>query len=79
MSIYEWVNKEKARFYKIIIKKEGNNRIVLDYQWGSCNTKRGGKKKLCVQSEDEAQKYITKMLKRRKSRGYMLIAPLIII
>jgi len=79
MSIYEWVNKEKARFYKIIIKKEGNNRIVLDYQWGSCNTKRGGKKKLMVQSEEEASRYIAKMIKRRKSRGYMLIAPSTII
>lgn len=75
MSIYEWVNPEKARFYQIIIKKESTNQIVLNYRWGSCNSKRGGTKKLCVSSYEEAEKYITKMLKRRKSRGYLLIAP----
>lgn len=75
MSIYEWVNPEKARFYQIIIKKEDANHIVLHYKWGSCNSNRGGRKKLFVQSYEEAGKYIDKMIKRRKSRGYLLVTP----
>lgn len=71
---YKWLNLEKARFYKITINKYGNNNIVLDYRWGSCITNRGGKKSLCVPSEKEAQSYIDKMIKRRKSRGYQLIS-----
>ena len=76
MLIYQWLNREKARFYKIAVQKDGTN-IVLDYRWGSCSTNRGGKKSILFCSEDEAKKTIERMKKRRKSRGYELIAPLI--
>jgi predicted DNA-binding WGR domain protein len=51
-------------------KKESN--IELNYHWGSCNTRRGGKKEL-VLTESEAIKAIEKMIKRRRSRGYELV------
>ena len=76
MLIYEWFNRAKDRFYKITVQKDENN-IVLDYHWGSCNTNRGGKKSISLCSEEEAQKTIDQMMKRRKSRGYELIAPLL--
>lgn len=74
MKIYEWLNKEKARFYTITIQKQDEFNILLDYKWGSCITNRKGKKNLLVKTEEEVQKYINHMLKRRKSRGYELIA-----
>jgi predicted DNA-binding WGR domain protein len=77
MLIYKWINKEKKRFYKIEIKNNTNG-IELAYQWGSCVSNRGGNKTIHVCSFDEAYKAITKMVKRRKSRGYELITPLII-
>ncbi len=75
MQTYQWINETKSRFYTITIEKEPN-KIALNYQWGSCNSNRGGKKRLVVNTLEEANKYIANMLKRRKSRGYCLIAPL---
>ena len=73
--MYKWLNKAKDRFYQINVLDNGSN-IILDYHWGSCNTNRGGKKSILLCSEEEAQKTINQMMKRRKSRGYELIAPL---
>ncbi len=72
---YEWLNKEKARFYKITIEKDIASNIVLNHIWGGCNSNRGGKKNILVQNQEEAQAFISKMIKRRKSRGYELIKP----
>ena len=55
------------------VEKYGTN-MLLNYHWGSINTNRGGKKSLLLCSEEEAKKTIEKMMKRRKSRGYELIA-----
>ncbi len=75
MQIYQWINKAKERFYKVEIK-ENKDTLVIDYQWGSCISNRGGKKNVFVSSQDEAQKTIEQMMKRRKSRGYELISSL---
>lgn len=72
---YEWLNRDKSRFYKITIETNGACNIVLNYCWGGCNSNRGGKKNILVQAEEEAHRLIMKMMKRRKSRGYELIAP----
>ncbi len=76
VKVYEWLNREKARYYKIVVQKQKPNKIVLDYSWGGCNSNRGGKKNLLARSEEEVQSYINSMMKRRKSRGYELVAPL---
>lgn len=73
-NIYQWLNKEKSRYYTITIDAEGTNAIVINYRWGSYHTNRGGRKNLLVQSSEEAQSIITNMMKRRKTRGYELIA-----
>jgi predicted DNA-binding WGR domain protein len=75
--IYKWLNHEKSRYYTIAVQKHMPNEITLSYSWGGCNSNRGGKKNLSVQTEEEAQKYITFMMKRRKSRGYELVTPLV--
>lgn len=75
--VYKWLNKEKARYYTICIQKQIPGEIVLNYSWGGCNSNRGGKKNILVHTEEEVQKYISLMMKRRKSRGYELIAPII--
>lgn len=75
-NFYQWLNKEKSRYYTITIELDGTNTIILNHSWGGCNSNRGGKKNLFVQTREEAQKIIMKMIKRRKSRGYELITPL---
>ncbi len=75
MLIYQWLNRAKERFYKITVQKDGTN-VVLNYHWGSINTNRGGKKNILLCSQEEAQKTIDQMMKRRKSRGYELVAPI---
>lgn len=73
-NVYEWLNREKARYYKITVEKDGTNDIVLNHRWGGCNSNRGGRKNILVQTEEEVKAFISKMIKRRKSRGYELIA-----
>jgi predicted DNA-binding WGR domain protein len=73
---YRWLNKEKSRYYTIAIQKRSPGEIILNYSWGGCNSNRGGKKSLLVESHEEVQKYVNLMMKRRKSRGYELIAPI---
>lgn len=75
LKIYKWLNKEKERFYTIAVKKEEST-IILSHQWGSCISKRGNSKNLLVKTDEELKKCLIKMMKRRKSRGYELIAPL---
>lgn len=75
MNIYKWLNREKSRFFTIEVK-DGTNNIDLDHHWGSCNTNHGGSKKVSLTSQEEVQGYIAKMMKRRRSRGYELITPL---
>jgi predicted DNA-binding WGR domain protein len=75
MLIYQWLNRAKKRFYKIEVKRNDSNELILNYHWGSCVSSRGGKKNIVLCSEEEAQKTINQMMKRRKSRGYELIAP----
>lgn len=75
MLTYQWLNRAKDRFYQITVKQNGINNIMLDYHWGSCNSNRGGKKSISLCSEEEAKKTIEGMMKRRKSRGYELVAP----
>lgn len=72
---YEWLHHKKSRFYSIKIQKNDESGYLLKYQWGSCTSSRGGKKYILAQSLEEAQGYIIKMIKRRKVRGYELIAP----
>ena len=76
-NIYKWLNHEKSRYYTIAVENDGTNNIVLNHAWGGCNSNRGGRKNIFVQTEEEVQKFIGKMMKRRKSRGYELIAPML--
>lgn len=77
MSDFFWLNKEKSRYYVVSVEEQLPNAITLNYAWGSCNSNRGGKKNIFVQSQEEAEKRINDLLKRRKSRGYQLISPTI--
>lgn len=76
MNIYKWLNREKSRYYTIEVRKDGTNHISLNYHWGGCNSNRGGAKSIYVQTQEEVNNCINKMIKRRKSRGYELITPL---
>lgn len=77
MLIYQWLNRAKDRFYQITVKQNGLNNYTLDYHWGSRSSNRGGRKVVSLCSQEEAKKTIDEMMKRRKSRGYELVAPLV--
>ena len=72
LKIYEWINKEKQRFYTITVYKKDDDSILLKYKWGAMHSNKGGNKDI-VATEHEAEHYITQMLKRRKYRGYELV------
>lgn len=70
---YQWINPLKSRYYKISVNVNGVDNISLCHHWGGCNSNRGGKKNLVFNTKDDARKYLTQMMKRRKRRGYELI------
>lgn len=75
MLVYQWLNIQKKRFYKITINPNKDN-FLLDYHWGSYITKRGGRKGVMLKSEEEVNNTISDMMKRRKIRGYELTCPM---
>lgn len=77
VKIYEWLNREKDRYYKIIVNRYNSDKIVLNYAWGGCKSNRGGRKDICVTTEEEVHQCIHQMMKRRRSRGYELVTPLL--
>jgi hypothetical protein len=50
-TVYEWLNKEKSRYYTITVQKDGSSNIILNHRWGGCNSNRGGKKNILVPTE----------------------------
>jgi len=74
LTIYKWINQEKSRYYTVTVRHDDKRQIVLNYRWGGCNSNRGGKKNILLQTEEEVKIFIVKMMKRRKSRGYELVA-----
>lgn len=73
LKVYRWLNREKFRYYTIIVHKDMLNDTVLTYSWGGCSSRRGNHKHLTVQTEEEVEEHISAMMKRRKSRGYELM------
>jgi|GEM_PF-2122290 hypothetical protein len=72
-SHYYWLNKEKARYYKIIIQKDMLNDWILTCVWGGINSRLGNHSHTMLNSIDDAALYIENMLKKRKKHGYELI------
>ena len=73
---YEWLNREKNRYYKITVDNFGEMGNIIYYAWGGNNSNRGGRKHVFVPTRDGVQKIISMLMKRRKSRGYELVAPM---
>lgn len=72
---YQWLNREKKRYYKITVDSFGEMGNIIYYAWGGSDSNRGGKKHVFVPTEDGVARIISSLMKRRKSRGYELIAP----
>lgn len=73
LKMYQWINEEKNRFYKLTVNKNRKNEFILNYVWGSCTSNRGGRKSMVISSQQEVCTVLNKMIKRRKNRGYELI------
>ncbi len=71
--VYKWLNKEKARYYTIVIQTLKKNQISLNYFWGGCNSNRGGNKNVILDNKEELDNIINALMKRRKNRGYDLV------
>jgi len=70
---YVWQNMQKKRFYNVTIGRDTSDNVVIDANWGGYFNKRGGNKIIFIKNNEDISKYINKMMKRRKSRGYELI------
>jgi predicted DNA-binding WGR domain protein len=71
-SNYYWINKEKARYYKILIQKDMLNDWILTCVWGGIHSRLGNYSHLKIDNENEAKIHIENIMKRRKSHGYEL-------
>jgi hypothetical protein len=67
-----WINEKTNRYYKIIRHPSffGESIILM---WGGINSKLGGYKIITYDTEEEIEKIIDKIAKRRKYREYILL------
>jgi len=69
---YRWVHKAKHRYYRIIVSKDLLGDWVVTRVWGGVNQKSGRAIHLPCSSYDDAKRFIDKMMKIRRQRGYEL-------
>jgi predicted DNA-binding WGR domain protein len=72
MTKYIWLNKNKGRYYKIIIQKDMLDDLILTCVWGSLNNKLGNYTHTVLQNLQDASDFIEGMKARRAKRGYVL-------
>lgn len=70
--MYSW--RKDTKYYKLILQPNlfGNTDLILC--WGRLGTRRGGYKVIKCDTQAEMDKVITGVIKRRKARGYSLMA-----
>lgn len=68
-----WVNKEKRRYYKVMVHRDLLGDLILLRNWGSLDNERGGMKKEVV-SLQEAEAMLVATEKKRTSHHYRLVS-----
>lgn len=72
-SQYHWLNREKQRYYKIIVHKDMLDDWVVTSIWGGINSRLGNYKHMVMNDSDKIKKFISDMNTRRARRGYVLL------
>ena len=72
MLSFRWVHKEKHRYYRIIISKDLLGDWVVTRIWGGINQKSGRAMHFPCASLEDAERFLNKIKKTRKQRGYEL-------
>lgn len=68
-----WVNKEKRRYYKVMVYRDLLGDLILLRNWGSLDNERGGMKKEVV-SHQEAEALLVTIEKKRTRHQYQLVS-----
>lgn len=72
MIYYRFENKNKKRYYKIILSRDLFNEWVITKVWGSLNNASGRIVHIHAPSYETSLSMIEKLIKLRKKRGYEL-------
>lgn len=70
---YHWINKEKSRYYKVIIYKDMLNDWIITSIWGGINSRLGNYKHMVMSDTNKINNFISTMNTRRVKRGYVLL------
>lgn len=73
MISYRFTNKEKHRYYRIIVAKDLLGDWIVTKIWGGINQKSGRATHTHCSSFEIAKEYVEKMAKIRKQHGYELL------
>jgi hypothetical protein len=68
--MYRWVNRKKCRYYTARISQDLLGQWMLVLAWGDIESCRGAIRKIVLASEDEGQRKIVAIAKRREAHGY---------
>ena len=73
---YRWENREKQRYYRVILAKDLFGEWIITKIWGGLNKAGGGAKHVPCQTFELGIKLIEKISKTRDQRGYTRISTL---
>lgn len=67
-----WINKEKRRYYKVMVYRDLLDDLVVLRNWGSLDTARGGTK-IEIVDHQQAMELLVKIGKQRVKRNYEIV------
>lgn len=67
-----WINKEKRRYYKVMVYRDLLDDLVMMRNWGSLDTARGGTK-IEIVDHQQAMSLLAKIGKQRIKRNYEIV------
>jgi hypothetical protein len=71
---YQWIHREKGRYYQVHLVQDLWGECVLVKSWGSLSTRRGGQQSVLCGSLDIAEEKVAAIARRRRTRHYQPVS-----
>jgi hypothetical protein len=67
-----WVHPEKRRYYRVELRRDLLEDLVLIQAWGALGSRLGQVRQTVVESEEEGERLLRAIERRRQQRGYVI-------
>ncbi|MBZ0291755.1 MAG: WGR domain-containing protein [Anaerolineae bacterium] len=72
MAVVRWINREKRRYYTAALVEDLFQASCLITAWGGTGSRRGGTRSQAFLCEQDAQRALEALRRRRRRRGYVI-------